>query len=238
MRALPLVIAALAAVGIYYAWRLQPGEGADPAIAFEPIADPAGSGSDPLAAVTDAIAPSAASTAAANLLEQLGSSMPKSTWTPPARADAYREPIAKAEQQYGMPPQLLARVLYQESRFRPEIINGSVKSPAGAVGIAQFLPTTAKDLGIDPLNPSQAIDGAARYLRQLYDRFGSWSDALAAYNWGQGNLARKGIARAPAETQKYVAQISTDIGRPRNQSNALKSLAPGRDSPGCCKGSK
>lgn len=133
-------------------------------------------------------------------------------FTPPTTAAPYLETIRAAEQSNGIPDSLLARLLYQESRFRPDIITGKTKSPVGALGIAQFMPATARDLGIDPLNPYDAIDGAARYLRSLYDKLGGdWSRALAAYNWGIGNVQRKGLAQAPAETVNYVNNILSDV---------------------------
>jgi soluble lytic murein transglycosylase-like protein len=73
------------------------------------------------------------------------------------------------------------------------------------------MPATARSLGVDPLNVPDAINGAARYLRQQFDRFGDWSRALAAYNWGSGNVARRGLAAAPAETRTYVASILRDV---------------------------
>lgn len=133
-------------------------------------------------------------------------------WTPPAAAKPYLAAIAAAEQKYNLPTNLLARLIHQESRYRHDIISGKTKSPAGAVGIAQFMPATAKQFGINPLDPFQSIDGAGRYLKQLYDRFGSWDKALASYNWGQGNVAKKGLANAPTETKNYLAQILTDLG--------------------------
>jgi soluble lytic murein transglycosylase-like protein len=129
----------------------------------------------------------------------------------PAAAAPYAEPIARAEDRYGLPSSLLARVLHQESRFRPDVISGATRSRAGALGIAQFMPATAAELGVDPLNPLQAIDGAARYLRTLFDRLGDWPSALAAYNWGIGNVQRRGLARAPAETRAYVNEITADV---------------------------
>lgn len=133
-------------------------------------------------------------------------------WEPPGSARPYLDAIREAEERYGLPPGLLARLLYQESRFREDVITGRVKSRAGALGIAQFMPATAKDLGIDPLDPYQAIDGAGRYLAQLYRRFGRWDEALAAYNWGQGNVSRRGLEAAPEETQRYWREIMSDIG--------------------------
>lgn len=129
-------------------------------------------------------------------------------WRPPAQ---YAQLIADAEDRYAIPRDLLARLLYQESRYRQDIITGQVKSPVGALGIAQFMPATAAEMGIDPLNPAQAIDGAGRYLAKLYGRTGSWTEALAAYNWGIGNVTRKGLAVAPLETRNYFTQILADV---------------------------
>ena len=131
----------------------------------------------------------------------------------------YRPAVDAAERANGIPTGLLGRLLYQESHYRTDIITGQVKSAAGAVGIAQFLPSTAAEVGIDPFDPVQSINGAGRYLRRLFDRFGDWSLALMAYNWGQGNVAAylstgrgaKGQT-LPAETSNYVAQIAGDVG--------------------------
>lgn len=129
-------------------------------------------------------------------------------WRPPAK---YAPAIAAAEDRHGIPRDMLARLLWQESRYREDIITGRVRSPVGAAGIAQFMPATAAELGIDPLNPMQAIDAAGLYLSRLYRRFGNWTEALAAYNWGQGNVSRKGIANAPRETRNYYSQILADV---------------------------
>lgn len=125
--------------------------------------------------------------------------------------EQYAAAISRAEIEHQIPPMMLERLLYQESRYREDIITGKVRSRVGAVGIAQFMPATAADLGIDPLDPNQAIQGAARYLRRLYNRFGNWTEALAAYNWGQGNVARRGLAAAPRETRTYWTQILADV---------------------------
>jgi soluble lytic murein transglycosylase-like protein len=133
-------------------------------------------------------------------------------WVAPAAAKPYLPAIAQAESKYGLPTNLLARLLHQESRFREDIITGKTKSPAGAIGIAQFMPATAKDFNINPLDPFASIDAAGKYLKQLYTRFNSWPEALAAYNWGQGNVSRKGLANAPTETKNYFSQILADLG--------------------------
>ncbi|MDF3822335.1 lytic transglycosylase domain-containing protein [Leptospira sp. 96542] len=129
-------------------------------------------------------------------------------WKPPGQ---YAGTIAATETRYGIPRDLLARLLYQESRYRVDIITGELRSPVGATGIAQFMPATAAELGIDPLNPTQSIDAAGKYLRSLYSSLGSWTKALAAYNWGIGNVQRKGLAVAPRETVNYYTQILADV---------------------------
>jgi soluble lytic murein transglycosylase-like protein len=134
---------------------------------------------------------------------------PRSLWQPPERAAPYLHPIYSAEAKYGLPTNLLARLIYQESRYRPEIIDGTVRSSAGAVGIAQIVPRWHP--GVDATDPAASIDYAAKYLADLKRQFGSWSLALAAYNWGPGNLKAQGIAAAPAETRNYIAQISGDV---------------------------
>ena len=149
------------------------------------------------------------------MLGEIGDAMTKATlavWVPPAAAAPYITLIQSVEDANGIPRNMLARLLWQESRFRPEIIDGRVKSSAGALGIAQFMPATARELGINPLKPDQAIPAAGRYLASLYRRFGSWAEALAAYNWGQGNVARKGLSAAPLETRNYFGQILSDLG--------------------------
>lgn len=126
--------------------------------------------------------------------------------------EQYRAAIAQAETSNGIPPGLLARLLWQESRYRPEIINGTVRSPAGAVGIAQFMPATAREWGVIATDAGSSIAGAGRYLSWLYRKTGSWALALAAYNWGIGNVLKKGVDGAPEETRNYFSQILSDVG--------------------------
>lgn len=126
--------------------------------------------------------------------------------------EKYRAAIAAAEAAYALPDELLASLLWQESRYKESVISGAVRSPKGALGIAQFMPETAAEMGIDPLDPFAAIDAAARYLRNLYRQTGDWQKTLAAYNWGIGNVQRKGLAKAPTETKNYFTQILADIG--------------------------
>lgn len=126
--------------------------------------------------------------------------------------------FSAAAVQYGLPPNLLEAVAYRESRFRPDIISGALRSLAGAVGIMQIVPRFHPDLGeAGALDPARAIPYAASYLRQLYNQFGSWALALAAYNWGPGNLASsisqgQGASSWPAETRTYVDEVTSNAG--------------------------
>ena len=118
--------------------------------------------------------------------------------------------VYDAEDSNGIPRGLLKKVLFQESRFREDIISGTTTSSKGATGIAQFMPATAKELGIDPTDPKQAIPAAGKYLSSLKEQTGSWESAVAAYNWGPGNLAKRGIERAPKETRDYLKAVIGD----------------------------
>lgn len=132
-------------------------------------------------------------------------------WELPGTGAPYADAIASATAKWGLPDRLLGRVLYQESRFRPDIISGETASPAGALGIAQFMPATAVEYNVDPLDPESAIDGAAHYLHDLFTRFGTWPEAIGAYNNGPGNIAKHGVAGAPRETREYVASVTHDV---------------------------
>ena len=116
-----------------------------------------------------------------------------------------------AASEYGVDPTILKGIAFAESRFRPDIISGKVTSPAGAVGLMQFMPATAKEMGINPLDPAEAVFGAAAYLRQSLDKFdGDVEKAVASYNFGRNRdlYTRpdwyKGL---PAETRNYVGTV-------------------------------
>ena len=126
-----------------------------------------------------------------------------------AAAAPFADLFARAGAAYGVDPALLAAVAKQESAFDP----GAV-SPAGAQGLMQLMPATARGLGVsDPFDPAQAVDGAARLLRDLQSQFGRVDLALAAYNAGPGAVLRyDGIPPYP-ETRQYVQRILTDLGQ-------------------------
>lgn len=119
----------------------------------------------------------------------------------------YSAQFAAAEQKYGLPVNLLSAVAKQESGFNP-----NARSSAGALGLMQFMPGTAKGLGINPMDPAQAIDGAGRLLHDLTTKFGSTALALAAYNAGPGAVQRYGGIPPYKETQNYVKNILSMTG--------------------------
>lgn len=132
-------------------------------------------------------------------------------WKRAENADKYLPILNAAEDAYSIPRDLLARMAYQESHFRDDIVNGWIISSAGAVGLMQMLP---QFFPVDLTDPVTAANTAAQYLRQLYTQFGSWKLAAAAYNWGPGNLQkyRAGlISSMPTETSNYVSQIFGDL---------------------------
>lgn len=133
-------------------------------------------------------------------------------WSPPAAAARFASIFADAARRYALPANLLERVAYQESRFRDDIITGRTASPAGALGIMQIVPRWHP--GVDPLDPAEAIPYAANYLRGLYQQFGTWRLALAAYNWGPGNISKYKDRPDlwPAETVAYARDITRDLG--------------------------
>ena len=116
----------------------------------------------------------------------------------------YADLFTRAGARYGIDAALLAAVAAKESSF-----NASAVSPAGAQGLMQFMPATAKGLGVNALDPTSAIDGAARYLSSLTKQFGSTELALAAYNAGPGTVSRYGGIPPYAETQNYVRAVMT-----------------------------
>lgn len=128
----------------------------------------------------------------------------------PAR---YAPLVAQLSARYDLSPALIEAVVWQESRWRENAV-----SPAGARGLAQLMPGTARELGVNPDDPVANLEGGARYLREQLDRFdGDLERALAAYNAGPGRVERaRGIPRI-RETQAYVASV---MGRLSNHSRS------------------
>lgn len=145
-----------------------------------------------------------------------------------------------AEQKYGLPARVLGALVHVESHGDPKAV-----SPQGAEGVAQLLPATAHQLGVDPFNPAQAIDGAARYLKQGINATGSLSGGLMYYHggpdtkiWGPKTRAYASNVLAAMGQQPEGGDPSTDASNPflaalngGSQGNDAAQAQPGNDSP-------
>src|SRR5262249_8469815 len=119
--------------------------------------------------------------------------------------------IESAAQAHGLPLELFARVIWQESRFNADAVGPRTRSGDKAQGIAQFMPRTAAERGLlDPFDPVQALPKSAEFLRELADQFGNLGLAAAAYNAGPGRLREflSGRRPLPAGTRHYVLAIT------------------------------
>ena len=115
---------------------------------------------------------------------------------------AYLEVARAAARRHGVPEDLFFRLVQQESGWNPAAV-----SHKGATGLAQLMPATARRLGVDIADPQDNLNGGARYLRMMYDRFGDWKLALAAYNAGPEAVQKHGGVPPYAETKGYVLAI-------------------------------
>lgn len=128
------------------------------------------------------------------------------------------------EGKYGLPSGLLRGVAATESGGDPNAV-----SKAGAKGLFQFMPGTAKDMGLkgnDVYDPNKSAEAAAKYLHYLIMATGDTQSALQAYNWGLGNLQKKGMQNAPKETQEYYAKVLANMKA--GSGMAADSVAPYR----------
>jgi hypothetical protein len=126
-----------------------------------------------------------------------------------------------------VPAAFLTRLIFQESSFRPGVV-----SPAGAQGVAQFMPGTARERGLaDPFDPEQAVPKAAHFLAELKTRFGNWGLAAAGYNSGPNRVPGfvAGTNGLPFETEAYVLSIT---GLPaENWAEEARAMARGVEGP-------
>jgi soluble lytic murein transglycosylase-like protein len=125
--------------------------------------------------------------------------------------------INEAESAQGIPANLLARMAYQESHFRPDIISGLTASSAGALGILQLMPqyfsTVQVAVPFTAGDTSAQITQAAQQLASLYTTFQDWTLAVAGYNAGAGTIQQylAGTGSLPTETAAYVADVIADV---------------------------
>lgn len=122
---------------------------------------------------------------------------------PSFRRAAYLPHVYAAEAQYGLPSGLLDALIWTESRYNPFAVSG-----AGAAGLGQLMPKTARELGVaNRFDPRANLWAAARYLRQMLDKFGVVHLAVAAYNAGPGAVERAGGIPLNGETPSYVRNV-------------------------------
>lgn len=128
----------------------------------------------------------------------------------------YIDKAREKEKEYNIPSNLLVGLLAQESgHFNKDVISGKKKSYAGAIGVGQFMPQTAKAFNIDPLNVDQAIDASAKYLSSSYKTLGNWDDAILSYNAGVGRVKqyKAGKPIKIKEHAEYVDRVKSQIQR-------------------------
>lgn len=113
----------------------------------------------------------------------------------------FRAIARAAAERHGIDPEIFVRQINAESGFNPR-----AGSPAGAQGIAQIMPATAKGWGVDPMDPVAALDASARAMSKYVRNYGGWKNALVAYNAGPGRVGKPMYA----ETAAYVSRILGD----------------------------
>lgn len=149
--------------------------------------------------------------------------MTKETYT----KDQLKQMAFEAARRHGIDPVFFAAQIEQESGWNP-----NAKSKAGARGLAQFMPATAKSFGVNPLDPVASLDAGAKYMAQLTKKFGDEDTARLAYNWGEGNVAsylktgagNRGRA-LPKEAEEYNKKIYARAGATKNWGNETRMAA-------------
>lgn len=134
----------------------------------------------------------------------------KKTKVPPTGFQAYRSMILEIAREHGVNPALVAAMIKTESDFRPHIV-----SPAGAAGLMQLMPATARSLDVKNIkDPKENIRGGTKYIKSLLGQFrGNLNLAIAAYNAGPGNVKKHGGIPPFKETRNYVVRVKTAMNQ-------------------------
>lgn len=139
----------------------------------------------------------------------------------PTGTEQWRPYVEKWAPEFGVPVDLAMRVLRQESGGRQYTKGGGIlTSSAGALGLMQLMPGTARALGVDPRKPLENLRGGLKYLGQQYKQFGDWNHAVAAYNAGPGGM-RKALRRGGPDNWRAYLPRET-----RNYENAIMGAKP------------
>lgn len=137
------------------------------------------------------------------------------TWKDEQQGPKWIPVLNFAEREIGLPENLLARIAYQESHFREDIIRGTTVSAAGALGIMQLMPKFFTSVLVSrpytDANVGDQIEEAAHFMLGLFQATNDWDLAIAAYNAGLGNVRKYGGIPPFPETQAYVTQVTADV---------------------------
>jgi soluble lytic murein transglycosylase-like protein len=139
---------------------------------------------------------------------------PEAEPAPVSAPNTFREAVDRIAARHNLSPQLVHSVIRVESNYNPNAV-----SSAGALGLMQLIPSTAKRFGVNHVfNPVENVEGGARYLRYLLDLYhNDYKLALAAYNAGEGAVAKHGGVPPYAETQNYVRQVYNRLAEAKQQ---------------------
>jgi soluble lytic murein transglycosylase-like protein len=132
------------------------------------------------------------------------------SWKTETNAALYLPHLEDVEREMGIPPDLLARIAYQESHWRDDIVTCKFKSSAGAVGLMQLIPKFFPGAGVDW---RADVATAGLDLVRLHNKFKDWQLAVASYNDGEGNIAKviAGTHTLKIETENYIAEVFADV---------------------------